>query len=232
MLFCANRLAIGTANWGKEYNGVKVSEPEQEKILKFCRQVGIDMLDIATAYEWTAYWPLSHFKKVIKVGKWDTIDDTEKIAAKHPYCLMAHDGYYVNEVCECAGRHGILAGESVYPDGAELNGSIYDVRTKIVQLPYSLFDRRYEYILPVFKEQGKEVHVRSVFLRGKILEKATPHECISFCLMNPNVDRVIMGVDSLAQLESNLEGLMNMDALKVTDEKVLDPRQWQDYGQN
>ncbi|MHC4464576.1 MAG: hypothetical protein ACYS30_24570 [Planctomycetota bacterium] len=91
MLFCANRLAIGTANWGKEYNGVKVPESEQDKILAFCKEVGIDMLDIATTYEWTAHWPLSSFKKVIKVGEWDAPDRVEMIASKHPYCLMSHD---------------------------------------------------------------------------------------------------------------------------------------------
>ncbi|MHC4891480.1 MAG: aldo-keto reductase family protein, partial [Planctomycetota bacterium] len=210
----------------KEYNGVKVPESEQEKILAFCKEVGIDMLDIATTYEWTAHWPLSSFKKVIKVGEWDAPDRVEMIASKHPYCLMSHDGYYVSEIHEAAGRHGILAGESVYPDDTKHNGFWYDTRTNVIQLPYSLFDRRYEYWLPVLKEQGKEVHVRSIFLRGRILEKATPHECISFCLMNPYVDRVIMGVDSLAQLESNLSELMAYDSLKVTDEKVLDPRQW------
>jgi len=225
-LFCANRLAIGTANWGKEYNGVKVPESEQEKILGFCREVGIDMIDTATAYGTADIEIPRTMQKVVKVNCQDSIDSIASFVEEKPYCIMSHDDMATFELVHKLAKTKTRTGESLYPDTTRLNGLLYDLRVDVVQIPYSLFDRRFAYALPQFKLEGKEVHVRSVFLRGKILERATPHECISFCLMNPNVDRVILGVDSLGQLQDNLAGLIKMDSLKVEDEKVLDPRQW------
>lgn len=213
-LFCANRLAIGTANWGQEYNGVKVPESEQEKILDFCQEVGIDMIDTATAYEWDWTRLEDYFKVIVKVSAGD---DISAIKAARPCWIMTHN---LQEL-PCAKN---IQGASLYnvEDCLRLKFQYID----LLQVPYSLYDRRFESLLSMWKECYVQIHVRSIFLRGRILEKATPHECISFCLMNPNVDRVIMGVDSLQQLQDNLAGLIKMDSLKVTDETILDPRQW------
>ena len=87
-------------------------------------------------------------------------------------------------------------------------------------------DRRCESDMLWLKENGVEVHVRSVFLRGKCLEKATPQECLQFVLSNPYVDRVVIGVDSLSQLKENLDFLHKWESMKCDDENIIDPRKW------
>jgi aryl-alcohol dehydrogenase-like predicted oxidoreductase len=96
----------------------------------------------------------------------------------------------------------------------------------VLQVPYSLFDRRFGPYFANWKAEGIEIHVRSVFLQGKILEKVKPHEAIAFCLMNPYVDKVIIGVDSLEQLKDDLRYFHRLNELKVTNEKIIDPRKW------
>lgn len=214
------RLCIGTANWGKKYNGVKVPESEQEKILEYCKEVGIDMIDTATAYEWDWTKVDPYFKVVVKVKKEDAV-----IKPK-PYCVMAHDGIQ---------RLGI-DGISLYePRKFPEPFSLPCARPKVIQIPYSLYDRRAE---PYFAEWKihydavgqvvPEIHVRSVFLRGKILEDFSPYDCIVFCLMNPYIDRVILGADSYDQFVYNLAHLDKLCNSQVDDENIIDPRKWKD----
>jgi len=210
-----DRLAIGTANFGKEYNGVKVPETEQRKILDYCRDVGVDMLDTATAYG-THNIEAEGFKKVIK---WQSANEVRKseINPDEVYCMMAHNSLILD-----FDGWALFNGASLYYPGENLRAG----HCKILQVPYSLYDRRFENIFPALKARGAEIHVRSVFLRGRILEKVLPHDCISFCLMNPYVDRVIIGVDSLEQLKKNLETFVMFDSLKTDDEEIIDPRRW------
>jgi aryl-alcohol dehydrogenase-like predicted oxidoreductase len=117
-----------------------------------------------------------------------------------------------------------------YPEEAEY---ILDARMEVnlIQIPYSIFDRRFSYIFPLLKERGVEIYARSVFLQGlafkspeeldpgfseiknKLLflqalcrERNVPISavCVSFACSNPYIDRVIVGVDSLKHLENNV----------------------------
>jgi len=102
----------------------------------------------------------------------------------------------------------------------------------IIQLPYSLLDRKFESYFVKFKELGIEIHVRSVFLQGlyfmdskRLPKKLLPLEkyldCInSICKKfgisvgelalnyvydNKHIDKVIVGVDSLDQMKENID---------------------------
>jgi len=217
-----NRLALGTANFGKEYNGVKVSEDEQKRILDYCQQVGIDMIDTATAYDWD-WTKAKGFNIVVKINENDTIGRIKEIVNQSPYCLMAHTTEITDSI-SCFIRHtAIKKGISVYSEH-EIR-DYFQKAVSIVQLPYSIFDRRLESKMQTLNHV--KIHVRSVFLRGKILEKFTPWECIAFCLMNPYVDRVIIGVDSLEQLKEDLEPFHRMNAAQIQDQNILDPRRWE-----
>ncbi|MHC4160138.1 MAG: hypothetical protein ACYSSO_13790, partial [Planctomycetota bacterium] len=77
-------------------------------------------------------------------------------------------------------------------------------------------------------EGGVEIHVRSVFLRGKLLEDFSVYDCITFCLMNPYVDRVILGADSYDQFIYNLTHLDKLCEAKQDDINLLDPRKWKE----
>ncbi len=139
-----------------------------------------------------------------------------------PFCIMAHGiEVYKQAWFQTVFEPIKYSGASVYtpPEHHNVYGG------SIIQLPYSLYDRRFEQDLESIHDVS-EIHVRSVFLRGRILEKVLPHDCISFCLMNPYVDRVIIGVDSLEQLKKNLETFVMFESLKTDDEEIIDPRKW------
>ncbi|HOW89878.1 MAG TPA: aldo/keto reductase, partial [Elusimicrobiales bacterium] len=133
----------------------------------------------------------------------------------------------------------------------------------LVQVPYSVFDRRFEPLFPVLKKAGVEVHVRSVFLQGlafmdpsglppglaamgpkigrlrTIAQKAgapVSALCLGFALRDPHVDRVVIGVDGLDDLENNLSGsarpgdtekaLQDLLGLSEKNEELLLPFKW------
>ncbi|MFC1652396.1 aldo/keto reductase [Planctomycetota bacterium] len=139
------------------------------------------------------------------------------------------------------------------------NGTHFD----ILQVPYSVFDTRFSYLFEDLKGRGVEIYVRSVFLQGLAfmnplslqgnLVKARPfvsalHEladeytipvcvlCLGFVLLNPWIDRIVLGVDGLSQLESNLEAFSyneklielkeRIRSLHIDDEEILLPYRW------
>jgi hypothetical protein len=181
--------------------------------------MGIDTIDTATAYEWDWTKASSYFNVVLKVKIDDAVDTTFP-----SYCLMAHDVETAKSFRRFYDARPCRLGISLYEIGLFPFGDIalFDV----IQLPYSVFDRRAEVNFAAIKNAGKEIHVRSIFLRGKVLEKVKPHEAIMFCLMNPYIDKVILGADSFEQFRSNLAPLFYMNSLKKDDPNIIDPRKW------
>ena len=218
------RLAIGSANWGHEYNGVRVSDDDQHRILDYAMSCGIDMIDTATAYgiDWTKW--NSYFKRVIKINENDSLVHIKKIVESQPYCVMAHDDHVLTRLGDVLRYTSIKKGISIY----ESFKGYVEKAISVVQLPYSLYDRRFEQEFEWLTHT--EIHVRSIFLRGKILEKTTPQECIKFCLCNPYVDRVIIGADSFEQFKDNVHWIHEWNRMEKHDEQLLDPRKWSDSG--
>jgi aryl-alcohol dehydrogenase-like predicted oxidoreductase len=226
-----SRLALGTANFGMKYNGVKVSEDEQKKILDYCQCSGIDTIHTAAVYEWNWNKANSYFNVIVEGN---TVDlNTEEL-----YAYLIHTGsnypykpnpdtetYYMFDVLRNYKKRGKLTkiGISAYPDFAIEKEWPID----IIQTTYSIYDRRNEQYFAEWKNRGIEIHIRSIFLQGKILQKFSPRDCINFCLMNPYIDRVIIGVDSLQQLKDNLRHFHRMNSAEVHDENILDPRKWE-----
>lgn len=211
-----SRLSIGTANWGQEYNGVKVSEDDQKRILDYCHCTGITKIDTATAYGWDYGKADSSFEITLKLQKNDQLKRPTDNLAIIP---IAHNA---QEYPDMLGVRGV----SLYdPNDIKYFGTSWP---KIIQVPYSLYDRRFEsrFLFPAWKAWGVQIQVRSIFLRGRILERATPQECISFCLMNPYVDTVIIGADSYKQFKENLDFLHVWNSMQCNDENIIDPRKW------
>ena len=129
-------------------------------------------------------------------------------------------------------KDGIVdkAGYSIYEPG-ELDALWPDFHPDLVQAPYNVLDRRLVTSgwLQRMNREGVEVHVRSVFLQGLLLmsERDRPkkfarwsrlwaawdawlHEqglsalqgCLGFAMADPNISRVIVGVDSVHQLDA------------------------------
>jgi aryl-alcohol dehydrogenase-like predicted oxidoreductase len=137
------------------------------------------------------------------------------------------------------------------------------VKFDLVQLPYSVFDRRFEPLFPSLKKAGIEVHVRSIFLQGLVFmgpanlppgllgirpklerllglveETGLPVSalCLCFALSNAGIDRVVIGVDGLPDLENNLAASARLSEIKtvyselcslsVDDEDLILPFNW------
>jgi len=133
----------------------------------------------------------------------------------------------------------------------------------IVQIPYSIFDRRFGNYLKILKENNIEIHVRSIFLQGLVflnpknlpvnLIRAKPYIeklqnlalenniaintlCLDFVLLNPSVDKVVIGVDSLEHLKKDIKaiGLIEkvrsiyneLEKLNIEDKDIILPYRW------
>ncbi len=154
-------------------------------------------------------------------------------------------------------------GVSVYTN-QQLAEVIEDSSISLIQLPYNLLDNHSQRgnLLAKAKSIGKEIHVRSVFLQGlffmnleKIPEKLAPLEvkleklrrlssqfevplesmALNYAIANQNIDRVLIGVDSIKQLKANLENLDQalppelsaaIDHIHVKDVDLLNPTNW------
>lgn len=130
----------------------------------------------------------------------------------------------------------------------------------IVQAPFNLIDRRLHTSgwLERLHHSGVEIHTRSVFLQGLLLlpkkiqklkfspwsslwdhwsewlnenEASEVEACLQFPLSFPEVDRIIVGIDSIVQLKYLLEALSGFERrslpdLSCNDELLINPSNW------
>lgn len=149
-------------------------------------------------------------------------------------------------------------GVSIY--SPEQLGPLFDLETfDIVQAPLSILDRRLvdSGWAAQLQKAGVELHTRSAFLQGLLLmdpesrpkkfdrwgnvwrtwsqwlsvEGLSPLEaCLRYPLSQIAVDRVIVGVDSLAQLEEILSaaagGLSSLPEFGNIDTELINPSLW------
>lgn len=138
-----------------------------------------------------------------------------------------------------------------------------NVEFDIVQVPFSIFDQRFSGIFEALRERNVEIHVRSVFLQGLVFKNAlTMHGifdnfrnklsylhsisqdinvsisalCLNFAVLNEYIDKVIIGIDSLSNLQDNINALKYQDRvgdvynsllnLKEDNEKIILPCNW------
>lgn len=160
---------------------------------------------------------------------------------------------------------GLIAnfGVSVYTN-SQIEYLLKEDLINVVQLPFNLLDNinlRGE-VLEKLKKAGKSVHTRSVFLQGLffknednsnvILKKLKTeisliHEiaryancsitelALSYCLKQDNIDKVIIGIDSLDHLNFNIKAsefkisdstLSEVNQIFITDRDILNPASW------
>jgi len=151
------------------------------------------------------------------------------------------------------------AGISIYaPEDLDAVWRIW--KPDIVQAPCNVFDRRLIHSgwLGRLAEAGVRVHVRSVFLQGLLLMpplarpawferwsgllnrwvdwcvsgKTTPLAgALAFVLAQPRIERIVVGVESVAQLDEILEAasgrtLVPAAELCTEDPDLIDPSRW------
>lgn len=150
-------------------------------------------------------------------------------------------------------------GVSIYgPEELESLYSRYSL--DIIQVPFNILDRRLKESgwLTRLSDQGTEIHVRSVFLQGLLLlsSKNRPDQfnrweplwnkwhawlsevdisplqaCLAYVLSELEIDRVIVGVDSLEQLKEILNATKNIrseipEYLHCNDIDLINPARW------
>lgn len=173
-------------------------------------------------------------------------------------------GKYIKELLTLK-EEGIIEriGLSLYSE-RELEISLTDRSIEVIQVPLNPFDASNNK-LALFRQAklaGKEIHVRSVFLQGLFFKPAEQltgnlrmlspalnyfqeavnaqgldirRACLNFALHQPFVDRVVIGVETPAQLEENIHAVLSefpeelIEILRsgpTVDENLLNPSTW------
>jgi aryl-alcohol dehydrogenase-like predicted oxidoreductase len=124
-----------------------------------------------------------------------------------------------------------------------------NIMPDIIQIPYSVFDQRFGTMLEMVKSAGIEVHTRSVFLQGlyfmdynklpsyliKLKPKLEQIEklatdtnisigslCLNFPISNKYIDKVVIGIDSISNLQENILSLENLSLIKNIHENLIE----------
>jgi len=176
--------------------------------------------------------------------------------------LMGETGQQVADALQRLKSRGLVkkVGVSIY-DPSELDYVTRALAVDLVQAPLNLVDRRLEASgwLSRLKEMGVEVHTRSAFLQGLLLmprdkiparferwshlwdawargleelNVSPVAACLGYPLSHPEVDRVVVGVDSLSQLTELVQEASrdpipeNWDFMAMEDEQLLNPSRW------
>ena len=253
-------------NYGIANKIGQISREDVFKILEFAHKEGIDTLDTAYSYgesEEIIGQFISksdrNFNIISKAPNASAITETlSRLKQTKIYGYLAHNPQDLKEL-EAVKQKGLVnkIGISVY-NPEELN---YNV--DIVQAPYNIFDQRFEEYFPILKEKNIEIHTRSAFLQGlfflemdridkdfkpakEVIEKLHHISldckipihalCLGFVLLNPFIDKVIIGVDSIEQLKENIHSVQCLDrvrniyellkSLKFHNEEVILPYNW------
>jgi len=277
------KLALGTAQFGLNYgvtnqNG-QVAIEEVKSILNFAKNNGIDTLDTASGYgnseqvlgkvgvdDCQIITKTASLKNgingVIK-GFYQSLESLNKKAV---------DGLLIHDINEVSGKEfndlfrklnelkqqGLVnkIGFSTYtPEQVDFLLENFDF--DIVQLPFNVFDNRLIQggQLKALKNRGIEVHARSVFLQGVLLDfnslsnyflkwngQFDAYQAIvkdsglslleyslNFVLNNKEIDKVLVGVNSKGQLKEIVQSVKsqsNINAYTVNDVNLLNPSLW------
>lgn len=148
----------------------------------------------------------------------------------HAGDLLADGGYLVWRELQSLKAQGLVEkiGVSVYsPEEADALSANYAL--DLIQLPLSIYDQRFlrSGVLALLRQRGVEIHTRSALLQGLLLipsvdlpahfDSIREHQrrlhgllatknvsplagALAFCLLCDNVDRVVVGCETLGQL--------------------------------
>ena len=277
------KFVIGTANFTQTYgaNPINICNSQVVKILNLAKKYKINTIDTAEAYLKKNYNFKRNYKnfkvstKIIADTRWTSLDfcltklqnhfksfddnQIETLLFHDTRILLTKKGDKIFKNLELLKKKKYFnkIGVSIY-DTNSLSRLISRYNFDVVQCPYNILDKR---ILTTgwfekLKIQNKEIHVRSIFLQGLLvnpmiykkkyfkkwqnfffnwfqfleIENMTP---IDYCLndlLRYNFDKIIIGINS----EQNLNEIINfkkinkkkMKDFNINDKKLIDPRNW------
>jgi len=273
------KLVLGTVQFGLQYGVNSAGRPSQEavkSILTEAAKGGITTLDTSSAYG----------NSEVILGESIIAPDQFKIVSKYPQgeipvgemfnsslrrlkvnqlygYLLHHFEVYKdnpsvwNEFIALKDYGKVeKIGFSLYtPEELEIildNGSPFD----LIQVPFSIFDKKFLPYMKELHEKGVEIHVRSTFLQGlffkdrnSLPEKLQPMKnyllqldefskksglsiseiALNYNLQNPYIDGVLIGVDNVEQLQINLDSVKDTPVdieIEVKEKELLNPSTW------
>lgn len=285
-----NRICLGSAQFGLDYGIAnaqgRMTDENIKSVLRYAAAHGVKVLDTAAAYgtsEETIGRSLKHLNRSLDIisklpsyaeGKTNPREiimrSLKRLDAKKIYGYLLHSfedfskpGIWQElNALKSEGVVGKIGFSLYHPEEAQaLLAS--DAAFDLIQVPYSVFDRRFAKYLPLFKKRGVEIYCRSIFLQGLAfldpgnlpaavagaraqvgaLRKISVKEgitlsalCLNFALLNPSIDKVIVGVDNPEHLKVNLSDLRffartkavgdDLSAAIIEDENILLPYRW------
>lgn len=175
--------------------------------------------------------------------------------------LLNENGKELYQALQGLKEKGLVkkVGVSIYsPNDLELIIKLF--RLDLVQAPFNLVDRRLHTTgwLKRLKDEGVEINTRSVFLQGLLLmpQPAIPTKfapwrdiwcewhkwlsernisavqaCLAYPLAFPEIERVVVGADSVNQLKQIIEAtassaVYNLPDLQCDSESLINPARW------
>jgi aryl-alcohol dehydrogenase-like predicted oxidoreductase len=253
-----NKIALGSVQFGLDYgisNSKGKSTPDDvASILQTAIRYGVDTIDTAYAYgdseDVIGRMPFRDSFKI--VSKFPRLSGTErpdmflqktlsKLNVKKLYAYLAHDPSSLidhNTAWECllnlkgSGTVGKI-GYSLYSPNQLFRLLDMNFIPDIVQVPFNVFDRRFQSTFTTLKSIGAEIHVRSVFLQGLFFldpERLLPffnpvrdtlrrlaHQLpdpdlkaaalLRFVIDQHEIDKAVIGVNNHNQLLMNIENI-------------------------
>jgi uncharacterized protein len=156
-------------------------------------------------------------------------------------------------------------GVSVY-DNTQFLNAVHSSLIDVIQFPFNVLDNENQrgQLMDLAKKTGKELHIRSVFLQGlffknendfstilkplvndiqtlKLIAKknkmSLEYIALYYALQNKNIDKVLIGVDTIEQLESNCNLIISIQEnhpqiveainnITIKEIKLLNPQNW------
>lgn len=189
----------------------KFMPSSSESSIKDQFEKSIDALQISTLYGYLAHRPLALI---------DNRKDWEAIQQLKQTQKINKIGFSLNDPKE----YIELVKADIIPD--------------IVQVPFNYFDNRFKDVLIDLKGKGCEVHTRSTFLQGLFFMDKTQlsdffapfflelenlqntfkmnlsGSLLKYVIEQPFIDKVILGIENVTQLEDNINGLETASELK------------------
>ncbi len=190
------------------------------------------------------------------------VDQVDGLLLHRPESLLEPEGRVLYEALQSLKAEELInkIGISAYsPDEIMAITDRYAI--DLVQAPFNLVDRRLvaSGCLTQLKKIGVEVHVRSAFLQGLLLMQQAQrakrfstwstiwlkwHDwlemnavtalraCLSYPLAFPEIDRIVVGADTVQQLQEIIEAANNpiqlaeLPNLSCDDENLINPSHW------
>jgi aryl-alcohol dehydrogenase-like predicted oxidoreductase len=258
-----DRIVLGTVQFGLDYGiNNKSGKPTSEEVyqvLELCYENGIRTLDTAFAYGDSEkrigkYQSESgrYFEIISKLPECNK-EDVKRIFDESLKRLNTDTlyGYLFHNVNSVLSNTGVYEEVVKIKQGGKikkLGFSLYnteeletlfekEIEFNIVQVPFNIFDRRFEKYFDVLSDRKIEIHTRSAYLQGLFFTDSNELDdyfsgvkekinfiqdlsyksgisvqelCLSFVLARNKIDKVITGVDGIKQCTELIAAVSGM----------------------